>query len=273
MQHESQTAKHRSINCKHNRAKLSSAGKPLTHVRLVLSPKDVAYRPRSRFNVPHDRISRGTGMEQFSPWLRDNWWIAIILFWLIISPLLFLQGVIRSLRDSILKIPEQTQKSAEQLSYLSHLSHLASIDDSLRRIAALMASSEERLRKREWERKEQKRIAHEKLLWHAPPEPPARGSYYERLQKVKDFVERRCGGAMGTTDTPSEVWFSVPLENNEALIEELEATTYIGTTGEKVSMPGHPVVIGRSFQIDLLSLNEDELEQIIRLSSRRFASR
>ena len=209
-------------------------------------------------------------MEQFSTWLHDNWWLAILIFLIVISPLYALRDGIRSLRDGVLKNSEQAKKSAEQF---SSLSHLASIDDSLRRIAQLMASSEERLKKRDWERKEQKRIAREKLLWHAPPEPPARSTYHERLQKVKEFVERRCGGYMGNPDIPSAVFFSVPLDNNKALIEELEATGYIGTTGETVRMPGLPGVLGRSFLIDLISLDEDELEQIAHLPVLRSASR
>jgi hypothetical protein len=209
-------------------------------------------------------------MEQFSTWLHENWWLAIIIFLMVISPLFSLREGIRSLRDSVRQIPEQTKKSAEQF---SSLSHLASIDDSLRRIALAMASSEERLKNREWERKEQKRIANEKLLWHALPEPPARSNYYERLQKVKEFVERRCGGYMGNHDIPSAVFFSVPLDNNKALIEELEATGYMGTTGETVRMPGLPGVLGRSFVIDLISLDDDELEQITNFSILRSASR
>jgi hypothetical protein len=208
-------------------------------------------------------------VEQFSTWLHDNWWLAILIFLAVVSPFYSLRDGIRSLRDSVLQISEQTKKSAEQL---SSLSHLASIDDSLRRIVALMASSEERLKKREWDRKEQKRIAHERLLWHAPPEPPARSTYYERLQKMKDFVERRCGGYMGNPDIPSAVFFSVPLEK-KALVEELEATGYIGTTGETVHMPGLPGVLGRSFMIDLMSLDDDELEQITLLSVLRSTSR
>jgi len=209
-------------------------------------------------------------MEQFSTWLHENWWLAIILFLMVISPLFSLREGIRSLRDSVLQIPEQTKKSAE---HLSNLSHLANIDDSLRRIANAMASSEERLKNREWERREQKRIAHEKLLWHSPPEPPARSTYYERLQKVKEFVERGCGGYMGNPDVPSAVFFSVPLDNNKALIEELEATGYFGTTGETVHMPGLPGVFGRSFVVDLISLDDDELEQITRFSVLRSVSR
>jgi hypothetical protein len=76
---------------------------------------------------------------------------------------------------------------------------------------------------------------------------------------------------MEITDIPSEVWFLVPFEHNEGLIKELEANANISTTGETCRLRSG--VLGRSFKIDLLSLDKDELEQIIlRLPGLRSAS-
>lgn len=108
---------------------------------------------------------------------------------------------------------------------------------------------------------------------------------YERLQKLRDFVERN-GGFMYDTKWPSQVQFALPY----AILKELfEANTKIlvaldddGAITEQAGVPGHPHVLRvyrtgepieipssaastcQGAEIDLVSISDDELELITR---------
>jgi hypothetical protein len=102
---------------------------------------------------------------------------------------------------------------------------------------------------------------------------------YERLQKLRDFVERN-GGLVYDTTWPSQVRFGFP----EPILNELiEANAKIlsSPTGERIvaeilssqnlepiqipASPSSAASMGQALMIDLVSIGDDELELITRL--------
>jgi hypothetical protein len=94
---------------------------------------------------------------------------------------------------------------------------------------------------------------------------------YERLQKLRDFVERS-GGVVYDAKWPSQVWFALPY----AILKELfEANAKIivarDDDGAIIDEPGrHPAtgeplqITGQLVMLDLVSISDDELELITR---------
>jgi hypothetical protein len=164
---------------------------------------------------------------------------------------------IRSVRDSIRSLQDAIVKEISgQTLYLHDLSRLSTIETKLGRIEALMQA----LEKREEKREREKQARRERLTWHDLPSITARRTNQERLEALKQFVEHSCGGCVVVADVPSAVWFTLPFDNNDALIKKLEGNDLIGTTGETVQ--ARPDMFGRGFVIDLASLGDDELDRI-----------
>jgi hypothetical protein len=129
---------------------------------------------------------------------------------------------------------------------------------------------EEEERERE-EEKKRREILREKMRpkWRELSQPPARCTPAERLQKLKEFVEVRCGGSVYNDGIPSEVGFALPEGEPmmQPILKKLRANKNIGGTGEPVQIkpidfPRRPAAMGRMLTIDLLSIEDDELEQI-----------
>jgi hypothetical protein len=213
-------------------------------------------------------------------WLHDNWlWLAIVV--LVLGSI---ERGIHALRKNIIEVEEQTRKAVEYLRRIADVETRVEQEERAReevreQLAREREEEEEeergrKEREREWERRreeEEKRRAilseSQRSKWHELPKPPARCTPYERLQKLKDFVERRCGGSVYDDGIASEVEFAVP---QEELWEKLEANKNIGGTGEPVQIkptdfPRRPATMGRKLAIDLLSVDDDELDQITRL--------
>ena len=201
-------------------------------------------------------------VDQLLPWLRENWMLIVTAQIILLVLFRGDRDGIRSVRDSVRSLHDGIVRGiAGQERYLhnlSDLSRLSAIESSLRRVEALMEASE----KRERERERQKRARGERLKLQDDP------FLARRLQELKHFVEHNCGGCVDA-DIPSEVLFSLPIDNNEALIEQLD--DFVGTTGETVMIQAtggpagsvRPAMLGRCFIIDLLSpLDDDELDRI-----------
>lgn len=204
-------------------------------------------------------------MDQVLPWLRENWMLVVTAQFILLvlfrgdrDGIRAVRDSIRSFQDGIVKVVEVVEEIAAQARYLPDLSRLSAIESNLRRIEALMEASE----RRERERERQRRARSERLKWQDDP------LLARRLQELKHFVEHNCGGYVDA-DIPSEVMFSVPFDNNEALIEKLD--DLVGTTGETVMIPAtkdpagavRPAMLGRCFTIDLLSpLDDDDPDRI-----------
>jgi sensor histidine kinase YesM len=97
--------------------------------------------------------------EVIKTWLHENW---ILLAIVIIILLASLWRAIDSVRDSVLKISEQSERTRQSAERLSNFNYklLSSIDDNLRRIEERMARPEKRREERERQREERE--------WPAP---------------------------------------------------------------------------------------------------------
>jgi hypothetical protein len=181
--------------------------------------------------------------ETITSLLHENWvWLVIIL------------AVLLSLRRSAVQ-------------------RLSSIDETLGRIEAILSGAEERRKKREQLGWRNEYVESQRPKWHEPPEPPARRTCHERLQELQAFVEHR-GGFIEVADIPNEVSFSLPQNNNVAIMVHLQTNKFV-TPLETVLIkgkpatsesPGRPGMEGRLYMIDLLSIDDDQLEQITRRS-------
>jgi len=197
-------------------------------------------------------------VDQFLLWLRENWMFALIVLSVLLALSRGDRDGIRSVRDSIRSLNDSISGQTQYLANLTDLSHLSTIETKLRRIEALVETLEKRDQKREAE----KQARRERRTWHDLPSISARRTNHERLQALKQFVEHSCGGCV-IADVPSAVWFTLPFQNNAALIKDLEHNELVGTTGETVQV--RPDMFGRGFVIDLASLDDDELDLLTSL--------